>query len=57
MYQQQARQHHKDNHRPETFVLAGVKSNLGRPAASLAYRAVEAENSAVKLEWVDEHGG
>lgn len=36
---------------PETFVLAGVKSNLGPPPGSLAYRTVEAENKAVKLEW------
>jgi hypothetical protein len=35
----------------ETFVLAGVKSNLGPPPPSLAYRTVEAENKAVKLEW------
>ena len=36
---------------PETFVLASVKSNLGPPPTSLAYRTVEAENNAVKLEW------
>jgi hypothetical protein len=28
-----------------------VKSNLGSPSASLAYRTVEADNKAVKLEW------
>jgi RecA-family ATPase len=38
----------------ETFVLASVKSNLGAPSASLAYRTVEAENKAVKLEWQGE---
>jgi hypothetical protein len=37
----------------EAFVLAGVKNNLGRPASSLAYRTMEAENRAVKLEWAD----
>lgn len=39
---------------PENFVLANVKSNLGAPPASLAYRTVEAENKAVKLEWLGE---
>ena len=39
---------------PENFVLANVKSNLGAPAVSLAYRTVEAENKAVKLEWLGE---
>ncbi len=39
---------------PETFVLAGVKSNLGPPPASLAYRTIEADNKAVKLEWLGE---
>ena len=36
---------------PETFVVASVKSNLGSPPASLAYRTVEADNKAVRLEW------
>jgi hypothetical protein len=39
---------------PETFVLASAKSNLGSPPVSLAYRTVEAENKAVKLEWLGE---
>jgi hypothetical protein len=39
---------------PETFVLASVKSNLGSPPVSLAYRTVEAENKAVKLQWLGE---
>ena len=41
----------KHPHEPETFVLAGVKSNLGPPPSSLAYKTVEAENKAVRLEW------
>ena len=39
---------------PETFVLAGVKSNLGPPPQSLCYRTVEADNKAVRLEWQGE---
>jgi hypothetical protein len=39
---------------PEACVVASVKSNLGSPCVSLAYRTVEAANKAVKLEWVGE---
>jgi hypothetical protein len=38
----------------EKVVLASVKSNLGRPPASLAYRMAEAENKAVRIEWLGE---
>jgi hypothetical protein len=38
----------------ETFVLASVKSSLGPPSTSLAYRTVEAPNKAVTLEWLGE---
>lgn len=38
----------------ETFVLASVKSNLGPPSISLAYRTVEAPNKAVTLQWLGE---
>jgi len=39
---------------PETFVLSGVKHNLSAQSPSLSYRTVEAENKAVKLEWLGE---
>jgi archaellum biogenesis ATPase FlaH len=39
---------------PETFVLSSVKNNLSAPSPSLSYRTVEAENKAVKLEWLGE---
>lgn len=38
----------------ETFVLASIKSNLGPPSTSLAYRTIEAPNKAVSLEWLGE---
>lgn len=39
---------------PEIFVLASVKNNLSASPQSLSYRTVEAENKAVKLEWLGE---
>ena len=39
---------------PEMFVLASVKNNLSASPPSLSYRTVEAENKAVKLEWLGE---
>ena len=38
----------------ETFVLSSVKSNLCAPPVSLAYRTLQAENGAMKLEWLGE---
>jgi archaellum biogenesis ATPase FlaH len=39
---------------PETFVLSSVKNNLSAPSPSLSYRTLQAENKAVKLEWLGE---
>jgi len=44
----------KNPQEPETFVLSSVKNNLSAPAPSLSYRTVQAENKAVKLEWLGE---
>jgi len=38
----------------ERRVLAPLKSNLARPAPSLAFELIEAENSAVRVEWKGE---
>lgn len=49
----------EDPNAPETRrVLATTKANLSKPAPSLAYRPVQAENGAVHVEWdgESEHG-
>lgn len=49
----------EDPDAPDTRrIFAPVKSNLSEPAPPLAYRAVQAENGAVRVEWEGEadHG-
>ena len=39
---------------PETFVLSSIKANLCASPPSLSYRTVQADNGALRLEWLGE---
>ena len=39
---------------PETFVLSSIKTNLCASPPSLSYRTLQADNGALKLEWLGE---